>query len=100
MEKKTKREKKNLRERETKKHIARDGKQAIQTVRSEMTVEHASAPLRGADDATISSLRLSLVDDEAPLAARYRALFSLRNLAGEKAEQALIEGEEKKGAKS
>ena len=52
----------------------------------------SAAPLRTADDATISSLRLSLVDDEAPLAARYRALFSLRNLAGEKAEQALIEG--------
>lgn len=53
----------------------------------------AAAPLRTADDATIASLRLSLVDDEAPLAARYRALFSLRNLAGDKAEQALIEGE-------
>lgn len=38
-------------------------------------------------------MRASLVDDQAPLAARYRALFSLRNLAGDKAEQALIEGE-------
>ena len=72
-----------------------------------MTVEPSAddasafaAPLRTADDATIASLRLSLSDDGAPLAARYRALFSLRNLAGEKAEQALVEGEsvEVKGA--
>jgi len=56
----------------------------------------ASTTLRTADDATISSLRASLVDDDAPLAARYRALFSLRNLAGEKAEQALIEDEGKR----
>jgi len=60
----------------------------------------SAPPLRPADDATISSLRLSLVVDEAPLAARYRALFSLRNLAGEKAEQALIEGEDRSGASS
>lgn len=57
----------------------------------------SAPPLRPAEDATVASLRASLVDDQAPLAARYRALFSLRNLAGEKTEQALIEGERKGG---
>lgn len=52
-----------------------------------------AARLRPAADATISSLRSSLLDEEAPLAARYRALFSLRNLEGPKAEEVLIEGD-------
>lgn len=56
-------------------------------LRSNMTV-----PLRDAPEETVASLRSRLLDGTAPLAARYRALFGLRNVAGADAEAALVSG--------
>ena len=52
-----------------------------------------TVPLRDATPATVAALRARLLDGAAPLAARYRARFALRNIAGREAEGALVDGE-------
>jgi L-serine deaminase len=51
-----------------------------------------TVPLRDAPAETVDGLRSRLLDGSAPLAARYRALFALRNIAGAGAEAALVAG--------
>jgi hypothetical protein len=46
-----------------------------------------------AEPATIASLKSKLVDAATPLPDRYRAMFSLRNVAGQEAHEALVAGE-------
>jgi hypothetical protein len=48
--------------------------------------------LRDAPVDTVTRIRAQLLDKTAPLAARYRALFALRNIAGADAEAALASG--------
>jgi deoxyhypusine monooxygenase len=45
-----------------------------------------------AEPATIASLKSKLVDPSTPLPDRYRAMFSLRNVAGQEAHEALVAG--------
>ncbi len=42
----------------------------------------------------VAELRDKLLSSETPLPAKYRVLYSLRNVAGEEAHNALAEGEE------
>ena len=70
-----------------------------QTLVQRPLAPHAmTATLREADQATITDLRTRLLDGSAPLAARYRALFALRNIAGPRAEGALVDGAWGEGA--
>jgi hypothetical protein len=48
-----------------------------------------TAPLVSAEPALVESLRLKLSDDGAGLPEKYRVLFSLRNVAGPAAQEAL-----------
>ena len=45
------------------------------------------------DDTVVEALRLKLLSPKTSLPQKYRVLFSLRNIAGEAARQALAEGE-------
>ena len=45
-----------------------------------------------ADDNVVASLRRKLVHPETSLSQKYRVLFSLRNIPGAAAEQAIVEG--------
>jgi len=48
---------------------------------------------RHVDDTVVEALRLKLLSPKTSLPQKYRVLFSLRNIAGEAARQALAEGE-------
>ena len=45
------------------------------------------------DDNIVASLRRKLVNSETSLSQKYRVLFSLRNIPGPAAEQAIVEGQ-------
>ena len=45
-----------------------------------------------ADENVVASLRHKLVHPETSLSQKYRVLFSLRNIPGPAAEQAIVEG--------
>ncbi len=47
---------------------------------------------RHVDDTVVEALRLKLLSPKTSLPQKYRVLFSLRNIAGEAARQALAEG--------
>ena len=40
----------------------------------------------------VQTLRSKLIDPSTPIAAKWRALFALRNIAGSSAEDAMIDG--------
>ena len=80
--------KKVEREKEKKKTRARLSPHSFGAPPKKMTV-----PLRDAPPATVADLRARLLDGGAPLADRYRALFALRNIGGDAAEAALVDGE-------
>lgn len=50
------------------------------------------ATLRTLEPATVAAAAASLLDEAAPMPARYRALFTLRNANGGEAEDALVQG--------
>ena len=50
------------------------------------------AGMRAADPAVVAKLRAKLTDPSTTLAQKYRILFSLRNLAGPEAHEAMLLG--------
>ena len=51
-------------------------------------------------DSVIVDLRRKLTDKDTPLPQKYRVLFSLRNVKGEAAREALAAGEQAQSARS